>query len=117
MFYWITLSFAIFCEISGTLCLKWAVNNNTVPGFVLAILMIAISYIFLSISVKKIALGVAYAMWEGVGILLITLFSLFLFQETCSFLKIVSMVLLIAGIILIKAGTTKRAGEIGHGAI
>ena len=46
------------------------------------LVMIALSYIFLAFAVKKIALGVAYALWEGIGILLITLFSVMLFDET-----------------------------------
>ncbi len=56
--------------------------------FILMLAMIALSYIFLAFAVKKIALGVAYALWEGIGILLITLFSVLLFDESLSLLKI-----------------------------
>ncbi|MCO9667080.1 multidrug transporter subunit MdtJ, partial [Salmonella enterica subsp. enterica serovar Montevideo] len=49
---------------------------NGVGGFIaLMLVMITLSYIFLSFAVKKIALGVAYALWEGIGILFITIFS------------------------------------------
>ncbi len=40
--------------------------------------MIATSYIFVAIAVKKVALGVAYALWEGIGIVIITTFSVLL---------------------------------------
>ncbi len=71
------------------------------------LVMIALSYIFLAFAVKKIALGVAYALWEGIGILLITIFSVLLFDETLSTIKIAGLVTLVAGIVLIKSGTQK----------
>ncbi|MCW0353863.1 Spermidine export protein MdtJ [Pantoea ananatis] len=60
---------------------------------------------FLSFAIKRIALGVAYALWEGIGILLITLFSVQLFDETLSLMKICGLITLITGILLIKVGS------------
>ena len=84
MFYWILLALAIVAEITGTLSMKWASVSGGHTGFILMLVMIALSYIFLAFAVKKIALGVAYALWEGIGILLITIFSVLLFDETLS---------------------------------
>ena len=72
------------------------------------LVMIALSYIFLSFAVKRIALGVAYAIWEGLGILLITLFSVVLFDETLSAMKVVGLLTLVTGVALIKSGTLTR---------
>ncbi|EBY9392891.1 Re/Si-specific NAD(P)(+) transhydrogenase subunit alpha [Salmonella enterica subsp. enterica serovar Java] len=66
-----------------------------------------VTYIFLSFAVKKIALGVAYALWEGIGILFITIFSVLLFDEALSTMKIAGLLTLVAGIVLIKSGTRK----------
>ncbi|MCU6666183.1 MAG: multidrug/spermidine efflux SMR transporter subunit MdtJ [Silvania sp.] len=107
MFYWILLALAIVAEIIGTLSMKWASVSGGHAGFILMLLMITLSYIFLSFAVKKIALGVAYALWEGVGILLITLFSVVLFDEPLSIMKIAGLTTLVAGIVLIKSGTRK----------
>ncbi len=63
------------------------------------LVMISLSYIFLSFAVKKIALGVAYALWEGIGILFITLFSVLLFDESLSLMKIAGLTTLVAGIV------------------
>ena len=71
MFYWILLGLAIAAEITGTLSMKWASVGHGNSGFILMLVMIALSYIFLSFAVKKIALGVAYALWEGIGIYLL----------------------------------------------
>lgn len=50
----------------------------------------------------------AYALWEGIGILLITLFSVLLFDEALSLVKMAGLATLVAGIVLIKSGTQKR---------
>ncbi len=63
--YWILLGLAIATEITGTLSMKWASVSEGNGGFILMLVMISLSYIFLSFAVKKIALGVAYALWEG----------------------------------------------------
>ena len=119
MFYWILLALAIIAEITGTLSMKWASVSDGNTGFILMLVMISLSYIFLSFAVKKIALGVAYALWEGIGILLITLFSVLLFDETLSTMKIAGLTTLVAGIVLIKSGTrkpTKQPKEQTHAA-
>lgn len=108
MFYWILLALAIVAEITGTLSMKWASISGGHTGYILMLAMIALSYIFLAFAVKKIALGVAYALWEGIGILLITLFSVLLFDESLSLLKIAGLTTLVVGIVLIKSGTQKK---------
>ncbi|MEN0616143.1 multidrug/spermidine efflux SMR transporter subunit MdtJ [Klebsiella indica] len=107
MFYWLLLALAIVAEITGTLSMKWAGVSGGHSGFILMLVMITLSYIFLAFAVKKIALGVAYALWEGTGILLITIFSVLLFDEALSTIKIAGLITLIAGIVLIKSGTQK----------
>ena len=107
MFYWILLGLAIVAEITGTLSMKWSSISSGNTGFILMLVMIALSYIFLSFAVKKIALGVAYALWEGIGILFITLFSVLLFDEALSIMKVAGLITLVLGIALIKSGTRK----------
>jgi len=120
MFYWILLALAIVAEITGTLSMKWAAVSGGHAGFILMLAMISLSYIFLSFAVKKIALGVAYALWEGIGILLITLFSVMLFDEALSAMKIAGLATLVVGIVLIKSGTRKAKSsrkEVTHAAV
>ncbi|WP_058974207.1 multidrug/spermidine efflux SMR transporter subunit MdtJ [Type-D symbiont of Plautia stali] len=114
MRYWILLVLAILAEITGTLSMKWASVNDDQAGFIFMLVMIALSYIFLSFAVKRIALGVAYAIWEGIGILFITLFSVMLFDESLSVMKVAGLITLVAGIVLIKSGTLARK-ERQHG--
>ncbi|MES0300501.1 multidrug/spermidine efflux SMR transporter subunit MdtJ [Citrobacter sedlakii] len=120
MFYWILLGLAIVAEITGTLSMKWASVSDGNGGFILMLVMITLSYIFLSFAVKKIALGVAYALWEGIGILFITLFSVLLFDEALPAMKIAGLTMLVLGIVLIKSGTRKprrTTKEANHAAV
>lgn len=105
MLYWLLLALAIVFEITGTLAMKWASLNDHTTGYFFMLAMIAFSYITLCFAVKKIALGVAYAIWEGIGILFITLFSVILFEESLSLLKVAGLVTLVTGIALMKSGT------------
>lgn len=109
MIYWIFLALAIVCEVIGTLSMKYASVSGGYIGMIVMWLMIATSYIFLAIAVKKVALGVAYALWEGIGIVIITTFSVLWFGESLSPLKLGGLAMLIAGITLIKSGTKKSA--------
>lgn len=117
MIYWMLLGLAIAAEIIGTLSMKWSSVSDDNLGYIFMLVMIALSYILLSFSIKRIALGVAYAMWEGIGILFITLFSVLLFDESISLLKITGLTTLVVGIALIKSGTTTKKVNGGNHAI
>ena len=107
MIYWMFLGLAIITEVIGTLSMKYASVSGDSAGMIVMYIMIASSYILLSMAVKKVALGVAYTLWEGIGILIITTFSVMWFHESLSPLKLGGLALLIAGITLIKYGTKK----------
>lgn len=112
MLYWILLLLAIISEVIGTLTMKWASASGERTGYIFMLSMITLSYIFLTFAVRRIPLGVAYAMWEGIGIVLITLFSIFLFGESLSPMKAAGLLTLIVGITLIKLGTvTAKEGH------
>ncbi|MDX7990941.1 multidrug/spermidine efflux SMR transporter subunit MdtJ [Xenorhabdus littoralis] len=111
MIYWIFLALAIVTEVIGTLSMKQASISGDFTGMFVMYTMITTSYILLAIAVKKVALGVAYALWEGIGILCITTFSVMWFNESLSLMKIGGLILLIAGIILIKIGSKKAPVE------
>lgn len=65
MIYWMFLGLAIITEVIGTLSMKYASVSGGSAGIIVMYIMIASSYILLSMAVKKVALGVAYALWEG----------------------------------------------------
>lgn len=106
MKYWLFLIFAILTEVTGTLSMKYASVSGNLSGHVMMYLMITVSYLLLSVAVKRIALGVAYALWEGVGLVLISLGSVLAFEEAIGPLKLAGLAVLVAGIFLIKSGSS-----------
>ncbi|UQQ17767.1 multidrug/spermidine efflux SMR transporter subunit MdtJ [Salmonella sp. WGH-01] len=106
MFYWILLALAIATEITGTLSMKWASVGNGNAGFILMLVMITLSYIFLSFAVKRLP-RCSVCLMGRIGILFITIFSVLLFDEALSTMKIAGLLTLVAGIVLIKSGTRK----------
>lgn len=111
MIYWLFLFMAIITEVIGTLSMKYASETGNVYGHIVMYFMITLSYFLLSISIKRVALGVAYALWEGIGVLLITVCSVMIFEEDVSLVKACGLATLLLGIVLIKSGTQKKVNK------
>ncbi|WP_299732625.1 multidrug efflux SMR transporter [uncultured Endozoicomonas sp.] len=104
MYYWCMLFLAIITEVASTSFMKMATGSHPVVGYTLMALLISISYFFLSQAVRKIPLAIAYTMWEGVGLLLISLSSWYFFDEQFSAMKLAAMACLITGMMLMNLG-------------
>lgn len=107
MFYWMCFFVAVLTEITGTLSMKYAIMTDGTLGMSIMYIMITCSYICLAIAIKRIPLGVAYAIWEGIGGFFITVFSVFFFKEPMNVIKLTGLLVLLAGIILVKSGEKK----------
>ena len=107
---WIYLLLAIGAEVIGTTSMKLAATHAPVAGMLLMYGMIGLSYFFLALAVKRVPVGVAYALWEGIGIVLITAVSVAWLGESIGLYKAVALGVMIAGILLIKSGTRNASG-------
>jgi len=95
------LAIAIIAEVTGTLALK-ASDEFTRPGpSILVVIGYGIAFYGLSLVLKTIPVGIAYAIWAGAGIILIALISAKLFNQVLDLPAIIGMVLIIAGIVVI----------------
>lgn len=104
---WIYLALAIAFEVSGTTCMKLS-HGFTRPTWGLAMFVLyVISFSLLALCLKTTDLGIAYAIWAGVGTALIAVIGFAWFGETVTPLKVVCLVLIIAGVVGLNAG----AGE------
>lgn len=74
------------------------------------VVLYLLSVVFLALAVRKMELGVAYAIWAGSGVALIAMASVFLFKEPISLAKAASIALIIAGIVGLQLSGA------GHGA-
>ncbi len=99
MQHWLILAAAILLEVAGTTSLKLSAGlSKLIPSLLMVFFYIA-SVGALAIAVKKIEVGVAYAIWAGVGTALIAIIGIALFKESATIFKFVSISLIIAGVV------------------
>ena len=95
---WIPLLLAGLCEVWWAVGMKYTHGfTRLVPSVVTIIGMIA-SFYFLAHAVHRLPLGVAYAIWTGIGSVGTILLSVVLFHETLSLPQVGCLVLIIGGI-------------------
>ena len=99
MLYWFYLMLAIVFEVIGTTSMKLSEGfTKTVPSVLMFVFYIA-SLTALTFALKKFDVSTAYAIWSGVGTTLITIVGFYLFKESMSPMKIISIGLIIIGVI------------------
>ena len=104
MLYWLCLAGAIALEIAGTTSMKLSQGfTRTLPSILLFVFY-ALSFALMTIAVKRIDMSVSYAIWSGVGTMLIALIGVYAFGESLTAVQVVSIVLIIAGVIGLRAG-------------
>lgn len=97
--YWLCLILAILLEVAGTTAMKLSEGfTRLVPSIALFVLYLG-SFGLLTLALKQIPVTIAYAVWSGVGSVLIVLIGVMIFKETMSPIKIGSIALIIVGVI------------------
>ncbi|HTY86270.1 MAG TPA: multidrug efflux SMR transporter [Candidatus Acidoferrum sp.] len=98
---WIFLSIAIVSEVVATSALK-AANGFTRPGPSLAVVLgYASAFYFLSLTLRTIPVGVAYAVWSGVGIVLVTVIGWLVYGQKLDVPGMAGMALIVVGIVVL----------------
>lgn len=96
------LSIAIIAEVIGTSALK-AAEGFTRPGpSLLVIVGYGVAFYFLSLVLKTIPVGIAYAIWAGVGVALITLVGVVFFSQQLDLAAVIGMALIVLGVVVIQ---------------
>ena len=92
------LAVAILAEVVATSALK-ATNGFTVlrPSLVV-ILGYGTSFYFLSLALRSINIGIAYALWSGLGIVLISALGWLLYRQALDAAAVIGMGLIVAGV-------------------
>ncbi len=95
----------IYLFIAGLMEVAWAVGLKLSEGFsrpwitVYTIIMMVLSFVFLSIALKSIAVGTGYAVWTGIGVIGTAVIGMIFLAEPVSVVKICCILLIISGII------------------
>ena len=95
------LSISIIAEVIGTSALKASEEfTNPVPS-IIVIVSYAVAFYSLTFVLRTIPVGVAYAIWSGVGIALISIAAFFLYRQSLDLPAIIGIGLIIAGVAVI----------------
>lgn len=102
--HWLFLFAAIASEIIGVLAMKTTASDFPLLSYSVMFVAIALSFYFLALAVKVIPLAVAYATWEGLGLVMVAGLGALLFDEAITPLKIVGFCAVFAGVLLMEKG-------------
>ncbi|HSV59861.1 MAG TPA: SMR family transporter [Variovorax sp.] len=95
------LAVAIVTEVIATSCLKASDSFTRLWPSLATVLGYAVSFYFLSLTLRVIPTGIAYAIWSAVGIVLISLVAWLWFGQSLDGPAIAGMALIIAGVLVI----------------
>jgi len=95
------LTIAIAFEVVGTSFLKQSNQfTNPVPT-ILTLLCYGAAFYFLSITLKTLPVGIAYAIWSGLGIVLISIVGFVVFGQKLDLAAVIGLGLIIAGVVVV----------------
>jgi quaternary ammonium compound-resistance protein SugE len=99
---WIYLIIAGILEIGWAIGLKYTEGwTKLLPSVLTGATMIA-SFYFLSLAIKTLPIGTAYAVWTGIGTVGATILGIFIFNEPRELSRILCVLLIVTGIIGLK---------------
>lgn len=103
---WIYLLTAAVFEILWAIGLKYTQGfTRTVPTILTTTAMLA-SFYFLSLAVKTLPIGTAYAIWTGIGALGTAIFGMIVFNESRDVIRLVSIGLILLGVVGLKLSSS-----------
>lgn len=105
--HWVFLGIAIFFETLGTTLLKASDGMTRPAPGIAAFASYALSFWLLSLALRIIPVGVAYAIWAGLGICLIAAIGWVLFGQKLDWAALLGMTLILSGILVINLFSAK----------
>ena len=99
---WVLLGFAIISEVIATSSLKSTEGFTKLWPSLLVLLGYSAAFYFLSLTLDTIPIGVAYAVWSGIGVAGIALVSVLFFDQRLDAGAVIGMGLIVAGVIVLR---------------
>ena len=98
---WVYLLLAIVSEVVATSALKSSESFSRLWPSVLTVVGYGVAFNLLSLTLRELPVGIAYAIWSGVGIVLVSLAAVVLFGQKLDLPALIGMGLIVAGVIVI----------------
>ncbi len=99
---WLFLVVAGVCEMGWALGLKYSQGFSKLVPSILTVLGMITSFYFLSLALKELPLGTAYAIWTGIGTVGTVILGIMLFKEPIDTARLICIGFIVAGIVGLK---------------
>lgn len=100
MKHWLFLLAAIMCEVTATSALKASEGFTKVLPSVVVVAGFGLAFYFLSIVLEAIPIGVAYAVWAGLGIVFLGVVGWIVFDQQLDTPALVGMAFILVGVVI-----------------
>ena len=104
------LSIAIIAEVVATSALKASEEFTQLIPSIVVVVGYGVAFYFLTLVLRVIPIGITYAVWSGLGIVLVAVVGFFLYRQTPDIPAIIGMSLIISGVVIINV----YSKNIGH---
>lgn len=98
---WLTLAAAVLAETIGTTALQASQQFTRLGPSIVVVLAYAVAFYLLASALRYFPVGIAYAVWSGMGIVFISIIGFVVFQQRLDLPAIVGIVLILLGILVI----------------
>jgi small multidrug resistance pump len=98
---WLYLGIAIIAEVIATSALKATEGFSRLLPSLLVVAGYGAAFYFLSLTLRSIPLGIAYAIWSGVGIVLVSIFGWLVYQQKLDLPGMIGIGMIIGGVLVI----------------
>lgn len=98
---YMALALAIAAEVIATSALKATDSFTRLWPSALVVVAYAVAFYFLSVAIKVIPVGVAYGIWSGLGIVLVSVIAFFLHKQSLSVYQITGLLFIVLGVALV----------------
>ena len=99
--HWVLLILSIVAEVVGTLCLKWSLGFTRIWPSAGMTVCYVLTFILLTLCVRTLDLGLAYALWAGLSVAAVAACGVVLFHEPLTAYRVIGTILIIAGAVVL----------------
>lgn len=99
--HWFYLGIAIVSEVIATSALKAADGFTQLVPSIIVVLGYAAAFYFLSLTLRFIPIGITYAVWSGVGIVLVSLIGWFAYRQPLDIAAMIGIGFIVAGVVIL----------------
>ena len=103
------LFLAVLSEVTATTSLKFSEGFTKLVPSLIVVLGYSASFYLLSMTLKVMPVGIAYALWSGIGIMLTVIAGKIIWNESLDWARVTGIVLILLGILVINLFSTTSA--------